>query len=139
MNQLHCIVYVSAATRPLAAADLNDILRSARDSNDAAGVTGLLLHSGGNFMQLLEGSLDALEEVLARIEGSSRHHQITELMREPSEAREFAEWSMASSQATAPQFLALREASWRVRVDAGGEPAEPAGRGLLRQFWQSTR
>jgi hypothetical protein len=139
MDQLHAIVYVSTATRPLTPAELDDILGSAQTNNQTESLTGLLLHSNGNFMQLLEGPQDALERAMARIKSSSRHHQIIEFMREPIARREFSGWSMALSQATAPQFLALRDASWKVVVDVDGQSQEPVGRELLRQFWQNTR
>ena len=139
MTQLYSIVYVSSATRRLVPSDLDDILEGARVNNRANGLTGLLLHSNGNFMQLLEGPLAALEGALARIRASTRHHQLIEFMREPIAVREFPEWSMGLSQATAPQFLALRTASWKVPVAAEGAAQESAGRELLRQFWQNTR
>ncbi|RYF42911.1 MAG: BLUF domain-containing protein [Comamonadaceae bacterium] len=139
MHQLHSIVYVSSASRKFSASELSQILEEVREKNRKSGLTGILLHCDGNFMQLLEGPLNALEETMGRIRGSRRHRAVTEFMCEPIETREFAGWSMALSHATAPEFLELRNASWKAPVTAGDAPQESAGKELLRQFWQNTR
>lgn len=139
MNDLHSLVYVSSATRPLSTPELEAILAVARRNNRAAGVTGMLLHCNGNFMQVLEGPLGALEETFQRICRSAAHHEIIELVREPVAAREFSDWSMAFSPVGAQEFLALTNASWAApAADGSGPPASP-GRELLSQFWGNGR
>ena len=139
MTPLHCIVYVSSAARELSQQDLDNILQQARVLNRAAGLTGVLLHCNGNFMQLLEGPSEQIQDTFQRIKRSALHHQIIELLSEPLEARQFSDWDMAFTQAKAAEFFALRNASWRVRASADGETEESSGMELLMQFWKSTR
>jgi hypothetical protein len=130
MQALQCLVYVSSAAQPFTQQELEALLEQARTRNTADDITGLLLYSGGNFMQLLEGPPDAVRQTFARVSASRRHRQVIELMNEPVAAREFSDWSMGFAQASAPQFLSLQQAHW---------PAEGPGRGLMRQYWQSMR
>jgi hypothetical protein len=89
------ILYVSAATRLLSAAQMQQLLDSARARNVQQGVTGVLLYSDGNFMQYLEGPSGGLSKIYKVISNSSQHHGMIELLREPLPAREFAEFPMA--------------------------------------------
>lgn len=88
------LVYASAATDRPAKSDLLDILRASRHNNARDGVTGLLLYSGGTFVQALEGPPEAVEATFARIARDPRHGGHEVLLREPKERRHFAEWAM---------------------------------------------
>lgn len=92
---LETLVYVSSAARNLDAEGLESILVSARRNNLRDGVTGLLLHHDGNFLQALEGEGGNLAMTLARIEADPRHTGILTLHRGPILKRGFSEWSMA--------------------------------------------
>ena len=131
------LIYVSTATRLFSDSALETLLARSRESNHAAGITGLLLHCEGNFMQALEGPAETVDAVFARIGRDSRHHGITRLSRQVITVREFDRWTMAFSPATAPEFLALSQACW----DAEGRAAKPSGRGrrMLRDFWAACR
>jgi len=89
------LVYVSAAVRLFSDAELDALLVKARANNAAAGITGLLLHKDGNFMQALEGEADAVETLVRRIEIDPRHHMFHRLFSETVDRRMFADWSMA--------------------------------------------
>ncbi len=52
------LIYVSTAKKLMAENDLLDILTVSRGKNDLNQVTGILLYSGGSFMQCFEGSSD---------------------------------------------------------------------------------
>lgn len=131
------LIYVSTATRPFEPDELRQLLLGARETNFSLGVTGLLLHCEGNFMQALEGPGDAVADLYTRIGRDSRHHGVTLLSLQVIEQREFEGWSMAYSGATAPEFLALSQAGW----SAQGTRGNPAGRGrrMLRDFWAACR
>jgi hypothetical protein len=90
-----CLVYVSAATTLFSDDDLVTLLRQSRRDNSAVGVTGMLLYAGGNFMQALEGEVAQVTAVQERIEHDKRHHRVTTILRQPTEQRRFADWSMA--------------------------------------------
>jgi hypothetical protein len=101
-SPLFQLLYVSSATMPFSPADLLCLLQQSRASNQRAGVTGLLLYRGGNFMQLLEGPEIAVRTVFERVQKDSRHRGIITLLEEPASQREFADWSMGFRDLTSP-------------------------------------
>lgn len=92
---LHRLLYVSTATRPLTAADLNGLVASAEARNARLGVTGLLIYTGKHFMQLLEGERDTVENLFASICSDPRHTHVARLIAEPARARACPDWAMA--------------------------------------------
>jgi hypothetical protein len=92
---LFSIVYVSTATHPFSEAELLDLLRQSRARNAARGVTGMLLHKEGNFMQVIEGPEDQVRELFALISADPRHHGIIVLYEERISKRQFSDWSMS--------------------------------------------
>jgi hypothetical protein len=87
-------VYTSTATRRLTDHDLAELLRQCVRNNDEAGLTGLLLHRDGRFMQVLEGPDDAVQAVFATIAADERHTDVRLLLDEQIPARQFPGWSM---------------------------------------------
>ena len=119
------------------AQDLEALLLDARDFNRHNGLTGVLLYSGRNFMQCLEGPPDAVARAYARIRASSRHTDITELMDAPIEQRAFSGWVMGATVATPSEFVAVSTAKWLSRSAlAASPPAVPPGLGRLQVFWE---
>ena len=88
------LVYASSATEPYAPDELARILQESRRNNAAAGVTGVLLYSGGNVMQVLEGSQDAVEATYDRICEDPRHRAVSVLYRGQADERSFPDWAM---------------------------------------------
>lgn len=92
---LYQLIYLSTAQRDdYSDAQLQDILASAVRHNQADGITGMLLHSYGCFMQLLEGEEAAVKATFARIEQDPRHKECVVLLEEEIDERTFPEWSM---------------------------------------------
>ena len=89
------IVYVSKAARPVTPDDLQHILDGARRRNLEEGITGVLLYADGYFLQYLEGPKAGLHRVYTIIKTHPLHYGLIDLVREPIQTREFAEWSMA--------------------------------------------
>ncbi|OUE07395.1 hypothetical protein C5B94_14890 [Clavibacter michiganensis] len=87
-------VYTSTATRHLTDDDLAELLGQCVRNNERAGLTGLLLHRDGRFMQVLEGPDDAVEAVFATIAADPRHTDVRQLLDERITARRFPAWSM---------------------------------------------
>ena len=73
---------------------LLSIQRQSRANNPARGITGLLCCSGGIFMQVLEGSRDAVNQLYCRIAADPRHSEVVLLSYEEIEERRFAGWAM---------------------------------------------
>ena len=59
--------YISTPTRPMTTDDLMDILNSSRLNNVCMGVSGMLLYTGTEFIQILEGEEKVIEELLETI------------------------------------------------------------------------
>ena len=89
------LIYASHATVPFTDADLDALLETCRRYNVAHGVTGMLLHRDGDFLQVLEGEADAVRETFARIARDRRHAGVVMLDESSIDEREFASWAMA--------------------------------------------
>lgn len=88
------LLYVSSATQPFSRDDLVELLRVSRQNNEARGISGMLLHRDGNFIQVLEGPPAAVEERFERIRRDERHAGILVLLRQEIGERQFGHWSM---------------------------------------------
>lgn len=88
------VVYASAASVPFSDDDLAVLLARSRRANRAAGVTGLLVHVPGRFMQVLEGPVSSVRPLLARIAADPRHSGVWTLAEEPIAERRFGDWAM---------------------------------------------
>lgn len=139
LKALKALVYVSSATELFNEQQLGELLQGARSKNELTGVTGVLLHCEGNFMQYVEGPPEATDRLYERIRADDRHHGIVTIDEELVDARQFAGWSMAYAPTQAADFARLSGAS---RVGSDGTvhaaPALDAGR-LLGDFWAQHR
>ena len=88
------VSYVSRFAQPLDARQLQELGEAANRKNEALGLTGVLMTSGGIFYQVLEGPPDVVDELMATIHGDERHTDILILRTETSEERSFPDWSM---------------------------------------------
>lgn len=88
------LLYASRAAEPVTPALIDGILAQARAHNPALGVTGILCHCGDNFMQVLEGGRDAVNQLYGRIARDPRHRDVAVLHFEEVLERRFAGWTM---------------------------------------------
>ena len=88
------LMYASRATEPLGTGSLAAILRRSHAHNPAAGITGVLCHSGSIFLQVLEGGRAQVSALYNRIATDPRHHDVVLLTYDEIEERRFAGWSM---------------------------------------------
>ena len=88
------IAYVSAAT---GAADLDVLLAQARRNNGVNGVSGLLYADGRHYLQVLEGTPEAVEHVFRRISADPRHADVAILTDDLVDERAFGDWSMGNA------------------------------------------
>ena len=91
---MYFLVYASSAVNLFSEEDLAKLLEVSRRNNEKVEITGLLLYSSGNFMQVLEGPEKNVIETHNRIAKDPRHSGLITLVQGPREAREFTEWSM---------------------------------------------
>ena len=130
-NELYRIVYcsrnlmVGTAATDSHDAELQQILRSAREKNAAASVTGALLFNDEYFAQVLEGPRLAVEAVFERIQRDRRHSQVTVVENGWAATRDFPDWAMAHAQPdeqTPPEGLAATLSLALIQPrEAGGE------------------
>ena len=92
--ELKSLMYVSRARPDLTTDDVRAIHRLARTLNALDGVTGLLLFNGVNFMQVVEGAEDAIDDLMRRLIADQRHSQINIVDERLIEQRSFPEWAM---------------------------------------------
>lgn len=94
---LRSLIYASSSTiePDENLSHLDRIVVASQRHNPALDVTGALVFTGSHFVQILEGSADALAILMAKIETDERHERIEVLHETDIAERSFGEWSMA--------------------------------------------
>ncbi len=130
------VVYVSTAVSDFDAATLAALVRHSAEANTLRDVTGVLLFSCGDFMQLLEGPETTIDTLMDRIEADPRHTWVSRLIDEPTDHRLFPDWGMALADFEHPPAASLAE--FRVIADflthVHGPADDALVLGLLRHF-----
>jgi hypothetical protein len=98
------VLYRSRATQAPTPADLQVLLEQARTYNAQQQLTGLLLYSDGQFVQLVEGPEAAVRALYARIQADPRHTQVVTLRQGPGPQRWFADCHLAFGPIDAPDM-----------------------------------
>ena len=91
---LRSLTYTSLAALDFDNEDLLAIHAAARKLNALDGITGLLIHNGTHFLQILEGPHDAVEDLVDRLRRDPRHHGVEVRDDRTIEQSAFAGWSM---------------------------------------------
>jgi hypothetical protein len=130
---LQQIIYTSHSTASLSRDELVELLRRAREKNFRLGITGLLLHGDGSFMQTIEGEFEPVHQIYSTIEQDPRHAGLILMCDEPIKQRSFADWSMAFREITA----ADAETIPGFRRLTAADPKDPPERDLARRVMQT--
>lgn len=93
-NRVYQIIYTSKTEVDLSDEHLSAILLQAQKNNLANGLTGILLYENKEFLQVLEGSQDAVKGAWARITNDQRHAGVLLLYDGFAAHRSFAKWEM---------------------------------------------
>lgn len=101
---MHRIIYLSSGVKIFSDEENNDLLKISRINNKNNGITGLLLYSDGNFMQILEGEKETVENTYNKIQNDTRHRNIILITNKSVKQRNFSEWKMGYS-IVDPEFL----------------------------------
>ena len=107
-DRLFHLGYVSTETGDLGSSGMVELLKEARLTNTSRNITGLLLHRGRSFYQVLEGSEDVVRETFEGIEKDERHTAIDVLFEGAVEEREFPDWQMGFLNLDGVDIAALR-------------------------------
>ena len=111
---LKSLTYTSLASFDLTADDLEAIHRTARESNALEGITGLLIFNGTHFLQIVEGSPAAIDDLVERLRRDSRHHHLEIRDAQDMDERSFPDWSMELVRVSAGYFEARDTVSDRL-------------------------
>ncbi|MGB0596227.1 MAG: BLUF domain-containing protein [Rubripirellula sp.] len=104
---LRRVIYTSLATYPLDKRALLDLLHEARGFNHIDGITGLLMHDDGHFLQVIEGPVSEIANLIQRLarDGRHKHFEIHEDVE--TESRLFPHWSMGFGEMSDPALAFL--------------------------------
>jgi len=88
------LIYASRAADPQSSEATEAILARSRSHNPACGITGILCHGGGVFLQALEGGRSPVNELYGHILRDARHKDVVLLSYEEITERSFGGWTM---------------------------------------------
>lgn len=75
----YAITYVSTATSELSNSGVEELLESCKKWNNNHKITGLLLYSDGNFLQILEGEKGHVRDLFEKIKKDIRHKNLIKI------------------------------------------------------------
>jgi len=87
-------MYVSSAAPNLDEAELTKILSAAQKNNESSQITGILLHSDGNLLQLIEGPEASVHRLFNKIKNDERHTNLMVLFSHSVDQRDFPNFKM---------------------------------------------
>jgi hypothetical protein len=126
METLHHLVYQSSATTGLNEAELTALLAQSRTWNHGHELTGLLLYSNGDIMQVLEGPKEEVSYIFTRIAQDARHGRVVKLSDGPIAARHFSQWSMGFKALAPDEFTHLQGYIDPAKDTYLNEPGKPS-------------
>jgi hypothetical protein len=88
------MIYVSRSVNPDSGSPTDSILASSREHNLSNGITGILCHGGGVFLQALEGGRGPINELYGHILRDPRHKDVVLLNYQEISERSFGGWTM---------------------------------------------
>jgi hypothetical protein len=94
------ITYVSRESSDLTSDELLALLSQCHRNNPGRGLTGMLLHGNGTFLQVLEGEDRVVDSLMTVIASDPRHTDVQIVRRESVVTRQYADWSMGFERVT---------------------------------------
>lgn len=92
--RLKTLTYTSRASLDLTDENLRAIHQSARHLNALDGISGLLLFDGSRFLQIVEGTEEAVDNLVERLRMDPRHSAFELRDERYVDRRSFPDWSM---------------------------------------------
>ena len=105
------LAYVSRPRENLPLTEIPRIVAVCRAHNEADGITGVLLYTGDDFVQVIEGPVAVVTRLWSRILADPRHHEIVKFLDEPSPSRWYQDWRVGFPSDAA---LVSRIAGWHL-------------------------
>ena len=113
------LTYTSSTTELMSVTQLVELIEQIRPKNERLGVTGLLLYSGGNVIQTLEGTSYAVYGVFDAICADTRHGGVRLVDRRYVGDRSFGTWSMGFRNVSAREVADLEDFNEFARQSVG--------------------
>lgn len=132
------IVYCSLASQDLNEDDISDILKSAHEFNSKNNITGCLLYHNREFIQILEGDKEKIQDLYSIIYQDDRHKDIIMLAEGEKEERVFNDWSMAYQELKDNDVQGIGEELFASNFIAFSELAEKKTFPMLL-FWNTAK
>lgn len=92
--QMIQLIYSSDAREGMVYRDFAAIMEQAAATNREIGISGMLCHGSGQFLQVLEGERAAVSALYHHILTDPRHIHCTLMLVRDIDTRDFPEWSM---------------------------------------------
>jgi hypothetical protein len=73
---MRSIIFFSTAVQLMNEEELTALGKECADFDSHVGITGMLLHRQGNFLQVIEGSKAVIRDMFARINADPRHRDV---------------------------------------------------------------
>ncbi|WP_081997639.1 BLUF domain-containing protein [Wocania ichthyoenteri] len=91
----YSVIYRSSAEPNFSQKEINYMLLKAKQHNKMQGITGCIIYSNNQFIQIIEGNKDVILDLYTKIKADDRHFDVTTLIEEPSKEMLWDDWSMA--------------------------------------------
>ena len=88
------LIYTSRAVTPIAPKSIKAIAEASANRNREFGITGILLATRNNYLQVLEGEIPAVNQVYRNIQGDVRHDEVILIDYRLIAESQFKEWAM---------------------------------------------
>lgn len=88
---------------------LREILEESQKNNLAQGITGILIHGGGMYLQVIEGPQEKVLRQYVKILDDKRHSDCKIVLISTIQERAFPKWSMASLELATRDFQDIQE------------------------------
>jgi len=127
---VYFILYASQATTPPTESEFKHLLAQCHRNNTRHGITGLLLYNNGNYLQIIEGKMEAVQSLYEIIRLDERHKEVVILETGEQNGRNFPDWAMGFKAATngsrieMPAYINLSEN--QMLFNPGGQITHPA-------------
>lgn len=86
---MRSLTFFSTATAAMTEDGFAALERECAEHESHVGVTGMLLHKNGDFLQIIEGSHSVIRDMYARISADRRHTNIRNISERTIQSREF--------------------------------------------------
>ncbi len=89
------VIYTSCPCESFTPAALSDVMDVSRRNNLRHDITGILLHTEDQILQVVEGPQEAVLQLMERIRADTRHEDLRIILAHTVARRDFGEWNMA--------------------------------------------